>query len=67
MQALFIGLMGVAIGMGLAELLLNYMNDIPWVRNIYPSDAFAVDRIPHVTLNFDRLVIAGASIFSEKI
>ena len=68
MQAIFIGGLGVLIGMGLAELFLHYMNEIPWIRNnIYPSDAFAVDKIPHVTLNYDRIVIAVSSIASALL
>jgi ABC-type lipoprotein release transport system permease subunit len=63
MQAFFIGAMGVVIGMVSAEVLLHYMNAIPFIRNnIYPSSAFAVTEIPYVTLNYDRIVIAVSSI-----
>ncbi|MEI6231999.1 MAG: FtsX-like permease family protein [Planctomycetota bacterium] len=60
-QGLFIGVIGVGLGLGLAELFLHYMNDIPWLRNnLYPDE----DKIPYMTLNYDRFLIVGLTLFS---
>ena len=64
-QGFFIGALGVFLGLGMAELILRNMNEIPFIRdNVYPDEAFAVSRIPYVTLNYDRFLIVGLTIFS---
>ncbi len=65
-QGVFIGGIGLMLGLGLAEVLLHTMNPIfhyfGW--NLYPADALAVDNIPYITLNWDRFLITALTIVS---
>ena len=68
-QGFFIGALGLGLGLGLTELILLYMNEVLAFLgvNIYPADAFAVDRIPYVTLPLDRILIALLTLASALL
>ena len=66
-QGLFIGLTGLIVGLALSYFIVGDINSIANFAKMfgidpYPSDQFGVERIPHVTLPFDIVVISILSI-----
>jgi lipoprotein-releasing system permease protein len=61
MQALFIGGVGVIVGMMAAPILLYCLNHYASIRHLFYAN---LDEIPHITLGFDRLAIAISSLLS---
>jgi len=67
LQALFVGVIGMGLGLILSQVVLMTMNDLLNYLGFNPfsKEQLAEGKIPYVILNFDRVLIAGLTIVSS--
>lgn len=68
-QGLFVGLLGLSVGLVLAYFTITNVNGIARLFgiNLFPTDSFGVEAIPTVTLPADLIMISVLTVLSAVI